>query len=90
MITRFKEDEHMSRWAAVPEPFILIDTDRCTGCGSCVTVCGGDVLELEKHKALVARMEDCLECGTCEVVCPVDAIRYRVPAGGTGIIYECG
>ncbi|MFX1582939.1 MAG: 4Fe-4S binding protein [Promethearchaeota archaeon] len=32
----------------------------------------------------------CLECGACAQVCESDAIRFRFPAGGTGIIIEQG
>ena len=53
-------------------------------------ICGGEVFELREGKAIAARREGCLECGNCEIVCGADALRVRVPAGGTGIIYQCG
>ena len=80
----------MSKWVRVKEDFILVDGKKCTGCGSCVTICGGDVFDIKRKKAVVARIKGCLECGNCEVVCPTDAIQVRIPEGGTGIIYECG
>ncbi len=80
----------MSEWIPTPVTIIEIDEEKCTGCGSCVIICGGEVFEMREGKAVVARREGCLECGNCEVVCGADALRVRVPAGGTGIIYQCG
>ncbi len=90
MTIHFKEGIIMSKWITVTESFISIDTEKCTGCGSCVTICGGEVFEINEKKAVVCNIEECLECGNCEIVCPVDAIQFRIPKGGTGIIYECG
>jgi ferredoxin-like protein FixX len=90
MTIRFKEGIIMSKWTPVTEPFINIDTQKCTGCGSCVTICGGEVFEVNEKKAVICKIEECLECGNCEIVCPVDAIQFHIPKGGTGIIYECG
>lgn len=84
------QEEHMSRWIPIPSQFINVDQDTCIGCGNCVTICGGEVFALEQEKAVVARIEQCLECGNCEIACPVDAIKFCVPKGGTGIVYECG
>jgi 2-oxoglutarate ferredoxin oxidoreductase subunit delta len=80
----------MSKWIDVSEDFIIVNKDKCTGCGSCVTICGGDVFEIRENKAVLANLEGCLECGNCEIVCPVNAITVSIPSGGTGIIYECG
>ena len=32
----------------------------------------------------------CLECGACYQVCDPNAISFKYPAGGTGIVYEQG
>jgi NAD-dependent dihydropyrimidine dehydrogenase PreA subunit len=32
------------------EWFLIIDTDRCTGCGKCVDVCPAQVLELQSDE----------------------------------------
>ena len=80
----------MSKLIPVTEHFIEIDTKKCTGCGNCVIICGGEVFEVKKKKAVVAHIAGCLECGNCEVVCMVNAIKFHVPHGGTGIVYTCG
>jgi ferredoxin-like protein FixX len=80
----------MSKGISVPENFIKIDPGKCNGCGSCIIICGADVFEIKKKKAVVSHIDRCLECGNCEVVCTADAIRFHIPKGGTGIVYECG
>ena len=50
----------MGKWIPVKEPFIDIDTEKCTGCSSCVTICGGEVFKVKEKKAVVVRIEDCL------------------------------
>jgi len=33
---------------------------------------------------------NCLECGACAQICESDAIDFRFPAGGTGLVIEQG
>ena len=80
----------MTEWIPVPEKFIEINAKKCTGCGNCIIVCGGEVFKMKGEKAIIAHIEQCLECGNCEVACLPDAIRFRIPKGGTGIVYQCG
>ena len=58
-----------------------IDSNRCKGCGLCVTVCPKSVLELADelntkgyYPAYQARPEDCIYCATCCRMCPDVAI----------------
>lgn len=60
---------------------LFIDSERCKGCGLCVSVCPKNVLkisdELNKkgyYPAFQARPEDCIFCGTCYLMCPDVAI----------------
>ncbi len=80
----------MSKKNQAEEAFVTINASKCNGCGSCVIICGAEVFELKGKKAVVRTIEGCLECGNCEVVCTSDAISFRIPKGGTGIVYECG
>ena len=58
-----------------------IETDRCKGCGLCVSVCPKNVLELSEQvnslgyfPAYQARPEDCILCAICCTMCPDVAI----------------
>jgi len=58
-----------------------IETERCKGCGLCVTVCPKTVLEISNevnakgyYPAFQARPEDCIFCATCCRMCPDVAI----------------
>ena len=53
---------------------IKIDTDLCTGCGSCMDVCPFNNIELAEGKAVYAG-ETCISCGHCAAACPQVAIR---------------
>jgi ferredoxin-like protein FixX len=72
--------------------FIRQDKARCTGCGRCVNICPMELWELKKSKAFISPdyTEKCVECGSCWLVCESNAIEFRYPEGGTGVIWEYG
>ncbi len=51
---------------------LIIDTDTCTGCESCVTACPFGALSMKEGVAAVD--DKCTFCGACVDVCPVSAI----------------
>jgi electron transfer flavoprotein alpha subunit len=51
---------------------VLIDQEKCLGCGACVYSCPFGALELLSEKAEVK--ETCTLCGACPSSCPVEAI----------------
>ena len=58
-----------------------IDSERCKGCGLCVTVCPKNVLEVSDQVSTKgyfpvyqARPEDCIYCAMCCTMCPDMAI----------------
>ncbi len=57
---------------------IVVDTEKCIGCGVCVKVCPFMVYELRdverKKKAAPVFEEDCFLCQSCQAQCPTDAI----------------
>lgn len=69
---------------AVQRVEVVIDADRCNGCGICEAFCPETVLALEKagdgEKARVIAGEKCCACYTCVGQCPQQAIQLR-PAG---------
>ncbi len=52
----------------------IINAKKCTGCGMCVKICPGLVLEMCDRKAVVTRACTCIRCGHCAAVCAFDAI----------------
>ncbi len=66
---------------------ILVDNERCKGCGFCVEYCPKDVLVLSKefnakgyHPPEAVKAGECVNCSLCEMICPDFAI-YSVEAG---------
>ncbi|MHA1651488.1 MAG: 4Fe-4S dicluster domain-containing protein [Candidatus Helarchaeota archaeon] len=66
---------------------VFIDEVRCNGCENCYIFCPGGCFTMENGIAKATHVEDfCQECGTCAKICPTNAITYKEPDGGTGII----
>jgi len=53
-----------------------IDTDLCTGCGTCVNSCPMDVIRISEDGgiAIIKYPQECMCCDYCELDCPVGAI----------------
>jgi 2-oxoglutarate ferredoxin oxidoreductase subunit delta len=57
---------------------IVIDVDRCKGCGLCTHVCPVHILELAEtelnakgyHPVGVTDMDACIGCASCATICP--------------------
>jgi NAD-dependent dihydropyrimidine dehydrogenase PreA subunit len=54
---------------------IVVDNDKCTGCGTCVDTCPVAVYEVKEGKSVPVKSEECLVCRACEVQCPESAIQ---------------
>jgi 2-oxoglutarate ferredoxin oxidoreductase subunit beta len=67
---------------------IVIDEQRCQGCGYCVEFCPLNCLEISKDKIsrkghyqpVVIKPEQCNACGACVWMCPHWAIEVKSPA----------
>jgi len=49
----------------------IIDTGKCIGCASCLTICPVDVFDYEDERPIDTRTEACVYCVLCAEVCPV-------------------
>lgn len=52
---------------------IIIDTDKCIGCGLCSKVCVAHNLVINNNKMNTV-LDNCVMCGQCSAVCPKKAI----------------
>ena len=61
-----------------PYGAVLVDTDACTLCLSCVSLCPSGALAENPDRPELRFQEDaCLQCGLCANICPEDAIALR-------------
>ncbi len=61
--------------AGAPYGAVLVDTDACTLCLSCVSLCpSGALVDNPDMPQLRFQEEACLQCGLCSNICPEDAI----------------
>jgi formate hydrogenlyase subunit 6/NADH:ubiquinone oxidoreductase subunit I len=76
-------DEKFSQWHGIDRNSIdwqlFVNTDKCIGCGLCVTSCGRNVyaFDYEKGRSFVANPKNCLVgCQTCANMCPSETIHF--------------
>lgn len=64
--------------AGAPYGAVLVDTDACTLCLSCVSLCPSGALGENPDKPQLRFQEDaCLQCGLCSNICPEKAISLQ-------------
>jgi uncharacterized protein (DUF362 family)/ferredoxin len=75
----------LARRIIVPKPVIV--AERCTRCGTCVSVCpvspkAVDFDDPARTRPPVHHYERCIRCYCCQEMCPEGAIRIEVPLLG--------
>lgn len=55
---------------------LIIDENKCIGCGLCKQVCIRDNIEIIDKKAVDVE-SNCFDCGQCSTLCPTNAITIK-------------
>jgi len=76
-----KTEKAQEKKAAGPKGHVVIDTERCKGCGFCAQFCPTGVLSMSKgfnlkgyHPPIVVNAVKCSGCDLCGMYCPDFAI----------------
>lgn len=54
---------------------IRIEEGKCDFCGTCVSVCPPDCIELEEARISIDQ-EICTDCKLCVYVCPIEVLSH--------------
>ena len=60
---------------------LVVDAEKCVGCGRCVRTCANDGIEVVERCARV--LDGCVSCGMCVDACPVGALAIERDESGT-------
>ena len=79
--------------AGAPFGNVVVDTNGCTLCLSCVSVCPTAALSDDPERPVLRFSEDaCVQCGLCQATCPEKVItlepRLSFAKGGTRVLKE--
>tara|TARA_R110000764_G_scaffold28298_4_gene66528 strand:- start:904 stop:2571 length:1668 start_codon:yes stop_codon:yes gene_type:complete len=75
--------------AGAPYGAVVVDSDACTLCLSCVSLCPSGALGDNPDLPQLRFQEDaCLQCGLCANICPEDAITLAPQLNLTGAALE--
>ena len=58
----------------VSNPEYNVDNSACNSCGTCITICPQDAIEIGEDGKAIIDQTKCNQCGKCITVCPEDAI----------------
>jgi len=83
-------------WCANPEsnlaaPQLMTYASKCTGCGSCITVCPQNAITLAERRGKIAAVTDrslCTDCGVCTAACKTEAREIAGKAMSVGEVMQ--
>ncbi len=67
---------------------LLLNRDKCLGCGICMAVCPHQVFAFQEKKAAIIDKDGCMECGACANNCPEEAITVSPGVGCASYIIQ--
>ena len=53
---------------------VVVDMEKCDGCGSCVEICPVSVFVMDGDKSIPENMDECTGCESCVETCEQMAI----------------
>jgi len=76
--------ENLTKIKSLPNPgdftitnyYAEIDSEICTGCGTCVDICQMEAISSDDDKSIISKKR-CIGCGNCTVICPNEAIKLH-------------
>lgn len=69
-------------------PTLVIDKDRCIGCGQCAADCLPQALQMRDGSPAMVKEESCMDCHHCLAVCPVGALTINGHGPGESAALE--
>jgi len=75
---------------------IIINIERCKGCGLCITVCpqkgivASKSLNKSGHHPAEKNSAECTGCAVCAIICPDTAIEVARDKDPSGVKAEAG
>lgn len=67
---------------------LRLDSEKCVGCGLCVTVCPHQVFEISDGKVKIVDLDQCMECGACAKNCAAFALSVHPGVGCASAIIK--
>ncbi len=58
-----------------------LNSELCTGCSLCITVCPHEVFKIEQKKVHIQNKDACMECGACAKNCKTGAVTVKAGVG---------
>lgn len=70
-------EENQSNYHRLKGVHILVDEDKCIGCGKCAEKCFANAIDIVGGKCVIFNYS-CKNCGVCAQICPQKAITVQV------------